>query len=198
MHTLTHSYIHTLTHSYIHTNIQTYKHTYIHTYLHAYIHTYKCSSWRTSSWETWTSKWEGKGEIQFLYLIRQQSLRKVKSFANIMCLQICPDHKWPCNFINGIELSDRFSQQLHASILVFSFFNQFFVFILQHYASRKGFVLSSTSTTNTEASTRLLDMMSSISWLIEDISHIGDGHAMVAAKDCPHKLMRQDGLAVLL
>ena len=44
----------------------------------------------------------------------------------------------------------------------------------------------------------VLDMMASISWSIEDILYIGDGHAIVAAKDCPNKLMRQDGLAVPL
>ena len=48
----------------------------------------------------------------------------------------------------------------------------------------------------------VLDMMASISWAIEDVLYIGDGHAIVAAKDCPnknkYKLMRQDGLAVPL
>eukprot|EP00438_Fugacium_kawagutii_P010859 Skav216243 [mRNA] locus=scaffold20:18896:20062:- [translate_table: standard] len=46
----------------------------------------------------------------------------------------------------------------------------------------------------------VLHMMESIAWPIEEVLYIGEGHAIVAAKDCPnknkYKLMRQDGMAV--
>ena len=43
-------------------------------------------------------------------------------------------------------------------------------------------------------------MMASIKWNIEEVLYTGEGHAIVAAKDCPgqnkYKLQRQDGFAV--
>eukprot|EP00435_Cladocopium_sp_Y103_P057287 s1703_g19.t1 len=46
----------------------------------------------------------------------------------------------------------------------------------------------------------VIEMMNSIKWQIEEVIYVGEGHGIVAAKDCPgqnkYRLQRQDGLAL--
>ena len=57
-----------------------------------------------------------------------------------------------------------------------------------------------TAISDAVGSAGVMEMMASIKWSIEEVLYIGEGHAIVAAKDCPgqnkYKLQRQDGFAM--
>ena len=59
-----------------------------------------------------------------------------------------------------------------------------------------------TAVSETAGAAGVINMMESIAWKIEEVLFVGDGHAIVAAKDCPpknkYRLLRQDGLAMVL
>ena len=57
-----------------------------------------------------------------------------------------------------------------------------------------------TAISDAVGSAGVMEMMASIKWNIEEVLYTGEGHAIVAAKNCPgqkkYKLQRQDGFAV--